>query len=218
MQRISLLALVVVTGCFENLGYYYAPEGATVARGGVPAQISKVPPEEPQGEVVVASQGLVHLRGSDGRRFVALNVRMIVDNEGNDVPWLVDTREQLVEISGLGRSRPLFSNADVSGLPIVAVPRRTKHTIDFYFPAPASSPGQLPAFDFLWQVVTPKRTVSERDHFRRMEIEPLYAYNSYYWNAWGPYWWYDPLWPSIVYVHEQPVVVRAGPEVQLYRY
>ena len=35
---------------------------------------------------------------------------MVVTNDGDDVPWQIDTREQLAEIAGEGRSRALYVN------------------------------------------------------------------------------------------------------------
>lgn len=194
MRTLSVLALLAISACAES--YYYAPEGATVIRNGVPAQVTKIPPELPQGDIEISSTGLRRLRTSDGRTLTALHVQMIVDNEGDQQPWIVNTGNQIVELPGVGSSRPMFANASGQAPPMVAVGRRQRVRIDLYYPAPAVSEKHLPAFDFLWEVQTPERSVSGRAHFDRLEPY-YYGYDyPYYYNAWGPYWWYDPFWPS----------------------
>src|SRR5436190_2034954 len=79
-------------------------------------------------------------------------------------------------------------------------------------PASLQSAKRLPEFDFFWNVHATARVVAERTPFERTRLEPQYAYDygspSVGINAaWGPVWWYDPLFPSATFVH--PVRVYA---------
>jgi hypothetical protein len=198
-----MLVAVCAAGCEPS--YYYSPENATVVRGGAPAQVVRIPPEVPQGDVEIASTGIVTMHPPDQPEIRALHVRMIVDNEGDNLPWTVDTREQLLEIANVGQSHPMFARADVHAMPSLSVGRRERRALDLYYPVPHGVTGnsQLPAFDFLWQVNTGDRPVSGRAHVQRYEqVEPMYAdmyWGGPYWGGWGPYWWYDPFYPSIYY-------------------
>ncbi|MDB4957314.1 MAG: uncharacterized protein JWO36_4883 [Myxococcales bacterium] len=214
MRSLALCAAAAaalgLVGCAAS--YYYSPEGATVVRAGAPAQVVKIPPESPRGSVEIASTGIRTIRTRDGRQVPTLHVRMIVDNESDDQPWTVDTRDQEVELAGIGHAKAIFVNADTRTLPIITVSRRERHTLDFYFPLPAQrrKEDHLPGFDFLWQVNTPQRTVADRAHFQRLEEQAEYygGYGGYggFYDAWGPYWWYDPFWPSAFYA--QPIIIN----------
>jgi hypothetical protein len=193
-------AIIGLVGCAES--YYYSPDNASVVREGAPAQVVKVPPELPQGQVVIASQGLRRLRLNDGRTVPALHVQLDVSNDGDDQPWTIDTREQLLDVPGVGRSRAIFVHSDVNTLPVITVARRERRSIDFYFPVPPqqAKESHLPSYDMLWQVNTSRRRVADRAHFQRLEVEPdPYYYGYPYYNAWGTNWWYDPFWPRVGY-------------------
>jgi hypothetical protein len=74
--------------------------------------------------------------------------------------------------------------------PIVQVPPHGKRVIDLLYPLPegADKAGKIPAFDFIWQVQTPTRTVAERTPFERISVVN-YGY---------PYWYgYNWYWPPI---------------------
>ncbi len=138
-----------------------------------------------------------------------LHVREIVTNDGDDIPWQIDTSKQLASIPGEGTSRALFVNSDVQTLPTVTVARHQRRVLDFYFPLPDNlrDAGKLPHFDLLWQVQTPERVVSSRTSFDRVaqasdtgygDAYPYgypydypYGYDGWpYWVGYGPYWWY----------------------------
>lgn len=64
-----------------------------------------------------------------------------------------------------------------------------------------------------WQVQTPARLIASSTTFDRIAQEPAYAYAEPvwpYWAGYGPYWWYDPLYPSAVFVHSRPVFHARG--------
>jgi hypothetical protein len=212
---IAAVSLVLTSpGCSSQKPYVYGPEQATVWVDGYPGAAHPVPPEEPQGEVRVASFGITKITPSEGAAALrALHVRMVVLNNGDDTPWTIDTREQEVAIEGEGRSRAAYVNTDQSGLPMVTVPRRDKRTLDLYFPLPEAidDADQLPRFDFLWQVETGARVVADRTMFRReavREREDHYSDVTLI-AGWGPWWWYDPFYPQVVFFHRPRVVVPA---------
>ena len=205
IQRVYswLLGVGLIGGCAETPAYYYAPEAPTVTRNGVPTRVEKIPPEAPQGTVEFSSVGIAQLQ--NGTR--ALHARMAVDNEGDDTPWTIDIREQLVEIPNVGRSAPLSARADLQTLPTITIGRREKRTIDLYYPLPpgVNSADNLSGFDLLWQVRTAQRPISGRTRINRFEAEENYSTNMVVYGGWGPYWWYDPFFPAVVY---RPIIVH----------
>src|SRR5262249_49916849 len=139
------------------------------------------------------------------------HVRAIVTNDGDDAPWTMDTTQQLVEIPGEGQSRPIFVNADVGTLPQVTIARHERRVLDLYYALPDNmgKASQLPRFERLLQVHTPERTVASRTAFEREDRQPdtdvVYANAGWpLWAGWGPYWWYDPFYPRVVFVHAHP--------------
>lgn len=193
----ALLSIPIVLGasCVDVPAYYYAPEAANAMRAGLATHVEKIPHEEPQGTIEISTMGIT--TGQRGEK--ALHVRMAIDNQGDDTPWTIDVREQLVEVPGVGRSQPQFANAGVQTLPTLDIPRRERRVIDLYYPVPPSvhDADDLGGFDFMWQVTTPKRTVSARTRIDRREVAdpPAHVHVS----AWAPYWWYDPWYPRVVY-------------------
>lgn len=195
MSRISYLAIAMFAACAAANDYRYAPEHATVSLDGEPATRIAIPPERPEGQVSIASFGVTDLRMADNR-YPSLHVRMVVSNDGDPQPWIVDTRNQLLDANGQ-QLRPSFASSDANELPAITVPPRSKRTIDLYYPRPA---GNLSQFDLLWQVNTATRPIAQRTAFERFdEPEGQVQYTTF----WGPYWWYDPLfYPPTVIVHE----------------
>ncbi|HSD87320.1 MAG TPA: hypothetical protein VLB44_07385 [Kofleriaceae bacterium] len=207
IQRVCglLLGAALIGGCAETPAYYYAPESPTVTRSGVATHVEKIPPEAPQGTVDISSVGIAKLQNGDR----ALHVRLAVDNEGDDTPWTVDIREQLVEIPNVGRSAPLSARADLQTLPTITIGRREKRTVDLYYPLPPAvrDAGDLSGFDLLWQVKTAQRPISGRTRINRFEAEESYSSSMVVYGGWGPYWWYDPWYPRVIY---RPVFVSHG--------
>ena len=208
----ALSALLLAVGCAGTPAYVYSPEAAnTQTSQGFPAERTAIPQEAPQGAVEVASYGVTEIN-PQGTRIPALHVRMVVTNDGDAVPWHVDTSKQMAEIPGEGRSRALFVNSDVREQPIVTIGQHERHVMDFYFPLPETvrADSTLPRFDMLWQVDTPARQVASRTVFDR-EAEPAdqVAYAGYdsawpLWAGYGPYWWYDPFYPGVGFIHARP--------------
>lgn len=197
MRRALVLTSVLLgTSCTDVPAYYYAPEAANAMRAGMATHIEKIPNEEPQGTLEISTMGITS--GQRGEK--ALHVRMTIDNQGDEKPWTVDVREQLVEIPNVGRSRPQFANAGVQTLPMIEVPRRERQVIDLYYPVPphVDDADDLAGFDFMWQVATTKRAVAGRTRVDRRElVEPTRS--TIHVTSWSPHWWYDPWYPRVVY-------------------
>jgi hypothetical protein len=218
MRRISIAALVaaLVGGCTPS--YLYQPATHLSANDqGQPTARYSVPPESPHGEVTLASRGIVDLSlGSDNERTRCLQVHMIVANN-DDAPWVVDAREQLLQLPGEGQSRPALVNTEQQDLPNINVAPGQKRTVDLFYtlPQPLQQAKQIPEFDVSWHVQMPSRVVAERTPFERVKIEEpsdyyadayAYDYGYGYGYGWGPVWWYDPFFPSLTFVH--PVFIH----------
>lgn len=220
----GVLVIGGMLGCAANSDYIYQPDTANAMAAGLPAARTAIPQESPQGAIEVTSYGVTDLQ-RDGMKIPALHVRAIVTNDGDAQPWMLDTTQQLVEIPGEGRSRPIFANADVGTLPRVTIALHERRVIDLYYALPDTmqSARQLPRFDLLWQVNTPARMVASRTSFDRVDRAPEVAttWQAAPWPLWagfGPYWWYDPFYPSVVFVHAHPYHLRGHGRVVVGRF
>src|SRR5690349_5018128 len=92
-----------VGACEESYVYTPTTTNATTSAG-LPASRTEIPQERPQGSVEVASYGVTKLRSNDTTLRV-LHVRLTVANDGDDVPWQLDTSQQLAQLPGAGQSR-----------------------------------------------------------------------------------------------------------------
>src|SRR5687768_17048080 len=160
----------VATGCGSSAEHAYVPVGVPIVEGRALGTVA-VPPEAPAGRVEVEAFGRVEL-SELGQELPVLQVRLVIVNERDDQPWVVDARHQLIEIAGQGRARALYASSDHE-LPILTVPRGEAATLDLYVPppgttAPAVEPTQL---DVLWQLTTGTRIVAERTRFERLEVD-----------------------------------------------
>jgi hypothetical protein len=217
LRASGVLAVIASTlSCAGTSDYVYTPDTANVTAAGLPAARTPIPQEKPQGAIEVASYGVTELRRDD-MTLPALHVRVIITNDGDNQPWTLDTTQQLVEIPGEGRSRAIYVNSDVRTLPNVTIARQERRVLDMYFPLPDTmrEESRLPRFSLLWQVNTAARTVASRTSFDRVTPEPevRYAVAPAGWPLWagyGPYWWYDPFYPRVVFVHHHPRVIRPG--------
>lgn len=218
LRKAMIAAATLIVAC-GGTNYVYAPEGAKVAADGRLISRVGVPPERPRGEVRITAMGITRLRGQADRDIDALHLRVVVNNDSDDTPWTVDTRQQLIEIRGAGRAAPLFANTDRDTLPILTIPRRDQRTLDLFYPLPAGidDADDLAGFDLLWQVETGARVVAQRTPFGRMEIEPLPTTGPYY-AGWGPYWWHDPFYSHHVWLHHRPIVIRENRPVVVRRH
>jgi hypothetical protein len=205
------IMLSAIGACAETPSDVYRPEVASsVVAASLPSSRAPVPPERPQGTIEVASSGITQLHLANGD-VSALQVRLVVTNDGDSAAWQLDTREQYVEIPGEGRSRAMYVRSDVQTLPVAAIARRERHVFDLYFALPPDET-RLTRFDVEWQVTTPRRIVASRTAFDRVSETPQVTYGGYpewpYWVGYGPYWWYDSSYPAVVFAHAHPVVAR----------
>jgi uncharacterized membrane protein YgcG len=214
MRRLLVVPIVVALGCGAQGQYVYAPEATNAQQGGLPASRVMIPPEQPQGSVEITSSGVTRITPDNRAPIDVIHVRMTVSNDGDQIPWRVDTRDQILEIPSEGQSRPLFANSDVQAMPIISVAQAQRHVIDLFFPLPARlDASHLPQFDLVWRVDTAARAVAQRTSFDRESDASStdgYAvgYGTPYWypydyasSAWGPYWWYDPMWGGVAWAH-----------------
>ena len=215
----GVLVIGGMLGCAANSDYVYQPDTTNATAAGLPAARTPIPQEAPQGAIEVTSYGVTELR-RDGMQIPALHVRAIVTNDGDAQPWTLDTTQQLVEIPGEGRSRPIFVNADVGTLPNVTIALHDRRVIDLYYALPDTirRASELPRFDLLWQVNTPARAVASRTTFDRVDRAPEVATTVEtspwpYWAGFGPYWWYDPFYPSVAFVHAHPFHLHGNGRV-----
>jgi hypothetical protein len=210
MMKTSSILVVALAGCAATPSYVYSPQPASYWSDGYPASVTPVPPEAPQGKVEVTSFGIVEIQPEGAQPLPVLHVRLAIANEGDAVAWTLVPSEQLVEIPGEGRSRPIYVNTDVRTLPSIEIAQRDRRILDFYYPLPANVDGDedLRGFDVLWQVTTPARVFASRTRFGRLEEEPMVRTGVTFYAGWGPYWWYDPFYPRAVFVHHRPIVVH----------
>jgi hypothetical protein len=213
LRNRSIHLTAVAVACAAACGggsYAYVPEGATLRADGRPVTRIAIPPEQPRGEVRVESMGITSLDGRSDRKIDVIHLRLAVGNDSDDRPWTIDTREQLLEIPGEGRSQAIFVSSDRDSMPIVQVPRRDRRVLDLFFPLPATVDDEddLAGFELLWQVNTGDRVVAQRTPFGRVSTEPPVQYSGSIYTGWGPYWWHDPFYSRHVFIHHRPIVIR----------
>lgn len=213
LRRLLLgFSVGVALSCATADRYLYRPtELATATTDGYPTARYPVPPEQPRGEVYVTSFGPSEAQVAKGQKTELLAVRMAVNNNNGDGPWTVDTRQQLAELPGEGESRPAYVNTGASGSPLINVQPGARQVIDLYYVLPPGyGPERLRSFSVLWSVQTSRRVVAGRTEFARERLEPpppAYHTSVSLGLGWGPFWWYDPFYPTATFVH--PVIVRA---------
>ncbi len=208
----SIAALIVaapLAACGPR--YVYQPaENATAQIRGRAAADYQIPAQAPQGDVRLASFGFSRVsppNAPPNETERVLHLRMVVANNGAQ-PWHLDTRQQILNVSGVGNYSPAFvrSPEGIAGLPAVEVAPGAKRTLDLFYRLPAgmNRAGNVSQFDEVWRVDLPGQTVVERTPFDRLRVDPAYAYGygpyDYYgWGA-GPYWyppdveWFGPDW------------------------
>ena len=175
-----ILASTLLGACAETSYLYRPSQQATAQVSGLPAARYSIPPERPQGEVLVVSTGVTEIK-PDNVPARALFARVIVSNNADESTWRLDTRKQAAVIGG-NRIAPTYVNTFGESLPVVQIAKGEKRTIDFYFPLPVGTEtnGDLPQFDLSWNVDTGTRPIAERTSFDRFRVEPVYSGGPYY--------------------------------------
>lgn len=231
MRASSLGLLLLLAGCAAttSAAYLYAPAVHANARvGSYPAAYYSIPLDSPTGDVRVVSFGLTTVQPQRGGPVTNVaQVRLIITNNVDDIPWTVDTRDAILAIAGEGDSRAAFVNTDAGAPPIVQVGRGKQRTLDLYYPLPPTraTDDALPAFDVTWHVRTATADVVQRTPFERVRVDLEdeylagygypYSYAPYalgigYPLGYGAHWWYDAHYPAFGFHHRPAYVVGPG--------
>jgi hypothetical protein len=200
---ISLGALAL-SACAQ---YTYVPQtnATSQIRGQTAATYSLPSAVRPEGDLRVASFGVSKITKQNGEQFRAMHVRMVVSNNGSQ-PWVLDTREQLIDLRGFGQARAAAGYSEGQDLPLLSIAPGQKRTVDLFFPLPpeAARASRVPEFDVVWKIQAGGQQVAQRTPFERLQVEPLYAgvgwgYPYYGAYGFGPYLWTDPFWgPGVI--------------------
>jgi hypothetical protein len=172
-----------VIGCGQPSYVFVPAQNADAVMNGEPASLYQIPPQDPQGDVQVASFGIQQAPNGPP----SMHVRMIVSND-SDQPWVLDTRRQLAVVPGVGRVRAMSATSSLAQPPRISIDSDDEAIVDLFFPLPPSdtSAKELPDFDLIWRVQTNRGTITDRTRFDRRRVEPV-AFGP----EWGPYGWYD---------------------------
>jgi hypothetical protein len=215
MRRLLTLSLLGMAACASQQRFYYQPEEQASARiAGRPAARYTIPPEQPRGDVRVATFGVTEIELGRGEPIPALHVRLIASNDAGERTWTLDTRDIRVQLAGRPPRGAAFVNADVVGLPVLEIPPGQSRTVDVYMPLPddLEGAGDIPQFDVLWSVRTDERRVVERTPFERIRIEPDVRATVAFGVGVAPYGWHDPqLYPYLRPYPRAIVIRRVSP-------
>src|SRR5262249_10848987 len=124
-------------GCGTGSYVYQTTQQANATVESRPAPRYGIPPERPTRDGRVTSSGVHGVEPAPGSpRIKLLQVRLVVANNLDDRPWIVDTRAQYAWIAGEGKARPMFANSDAPGAPLLRIGRGEQRTIDLFYPLP----------------------------------------------------------------------------------
>jgi hypothetical protein len=193
LVRHAVAFVVIATGGCGST-YSYAPEGATFSVDGALTARIRIPRERPSGEVRVESGGIRSVDEGPQAGTKALHVRITVSNDAGERPWSFDVRDQLIDLPGRGRFRPVAATATYQEMPITVVAARGKRVVDLYYPVDAPVDG----FELLWSVHTDDRVVVERTSFGRVEMEPAISYDAPRSANRARVWWQDSAEPVAI--------------------
>ena len=180
---VSSALAVGLIGCSHPRYVFIPAQNADAVMDGETASLYQVPPQDPQGDVEVASFGIQQAPNGPP----SMHVRMIVSND-SDQPWVLDTRRQLAVVPGVGRVRAMSATSSLSQPPRISIGPDEEAVVDLFFPLPPrdADAKELPDFNLIWRVQTDRGMVADRTRFNRYRVEPVAFY-----PEWGPYGWYD---------------------------
>jgi hypothetical protein len=168
---VCLATAAGLAGCVETPYTYRPTELATATEEGQVAARYSIPPESPRGDVRVASRGINELKRERQPELRAVHVRLVISNDGDTIPWSVDTSELTVEIPGYPPLSPTVVEGEQGPTPQIVIPPRRERTIDLYYGLPADlDEDDVAAFSLLWRVHAGQRVIAERTPFERAEI------------------------------------------------
>jgi hypothetical protein len=182
---IPTVAALVLGGCFSSVEHVNTTSSSSSRTA------------EARGEMRVLTLGVetLHPRHRDDVALRAIHVRVIVSNYDDVGGWTLDTREQIAELEGQGKSRPAFAIATLGTPPKIALRRDQSSTIDLYYPLPATEQfaPELPKLDVAWRVRANGRELAGRTGFGPLVVArtpPEIALGR------TAAYWYDPFWPA----------------------
>lgn len=143
MHTTTLGLLSPLAGCAATTGtaYLYAPAVHANARlGDYPAAYYPIPADRPTGDVRMASFGLTAVQPQGGGPTTNVaQVRLIVTNNVDDVPWMLDTRDATLSLLQEGSSRAAFVNTNAGTPPVIQIARGEQRTRGMQ-PSPPRAP------------------------------------------------------------------------------
>jgi hypothetical protein len=197
MTRWLALAVALgASGCAPQYTYVPTTNATATVHGRVAADYP-IPPNGAQGDVKIASFGLtdVAARNAPRERLRAIHLRVVLADNG-PTAWTFDTREQRLDLNGVGPLVPGFASANAgTPPPVVTVEPNSKRVVDLFFVLPPAlqAADEIPDFDAAWRVATGAGPIAEKTPFARLTVEPDLA-NYDDWDYGPNYYWGEPYW------------------------
>jgi hypothetical protein len=136
-----------------------------------------------------------------------LGIRMLVANDRDQHPWLVNVSEQALRTAS--KPEPPAAARTRPGTKVVAIPPGESETVDLYFPAPDQSEpepgGAAQTLVFEWTLHAGDGALTERTPLVRGRLVPEMGLLSDRGEALGRLW-YDPDWNQPTYNYPRQVV------------
>lgn len=209
---VSIVGLAVACGGGRHV---YAPvDGVREPESGQVLLRRVVPAQQPRGEILLASFGVTPIELTKGARPMPfLHVRMAVSNQDGRGPWLIDVRDQMLELRGAGRSRPALINTAgrAASPPELGIDAHGMRVVDLFYALPSAQDvaRDVPDFGFHMRLALEDGTGYE-DHayfVRTKSVEGAKDQRPASWSrslatigvGWGELWWYDPMHVSVAF-------------------
>lgn len=178
--RSRALPILLVAGALacSTPRYSYAPVRATSADlAGAPAAIYSIPPDDPRGDVRLATFGMARLVPDEveDSALWAVHIALVVTNR-SDETWSVDGTEQQLRVEN-GNDLVQATNDQLDDPPVMAVPPHGVTWVHLFFPLDPQRPRFVPAFEVRWTLRTSTRVFHERTLFERFALEPRHVEN-----------------------------------------
>lgn len=210
----ALFTLVATSACSsapkENEVVFEPTRNQAQAPDGKHEAVYNLPvPTDAKGTVRLESEGVEDIRAKESEQKVpSLHLKMIVNNEKDAQPWMLDARNQQVSLQGGTTLTPTLVNTKGESLPMIEVEPGETQDIDLYYALPEKfkNATEIPGFTARWEVQTENRTVAEATPFD--QISPNLGSRSVYPFGGSPFespptrrpqsigvesdWWLDP--------------------------
>lgn len=166
-----------------------------------------------EGTLHAMSYGVIQLQSKDKKnqdvQVPALHLCMIVTNKSGTSTWELNTRDQIVMLSGKNSVGPSYVDSDRNEHPTIKIPPGQTRHLDLFYPLPKgqAKPKELSGFDLKWKIISGKDSVARTTPFIRKKTQtskefvevnsPLVHQNQIYdEEEMSPHnWWYDPIFP-----------------------